>query len=108
VIRRQIVKRDVFCPDETQLLEIGVSKAPPTPLVRPDSVRKHPREALLGVDLGNTLALGIDHPLLASLAIGCGKSKCGLHAPTEFVVAQPGRSGIANGRENCPTEQGSE
>src|SRR5207249_11381047 len=86
--------------------EIGVSKAPPTPLVRPDSVRKHPREALLGVDLGNTLALGIDHPLLASLAIGRAKSKSCLHAPAEFVVAQPSRAGLANGCETCSTQQG--
>ena len=58
IVRRQIVQRNIFCPDETQLLQIGVGEAPSTPLVCPNSVSKHPRQTLLCIDLGNALALG--------------------------------------------------
>ena len=65
----------IFRTDEAQLLQIGIGKAPSTPLVCPDAVSKHARQALLRVDLSNTLALGVEHPLLSTLAIGCRETQ---------------------------------
>ena len=87
IVLRQITQGNIFRSDKAQLLQIGVSKAPTTPLVFPDAVSKHAREALLGVDLCNTFALGVEHPFLSTLSICRCETKGRLNASTKFVIA---------------------
>ena len=77
-----------------------VGEAPAAALVGPHPIGEHARERLLGIDLGDALGLGIEHPLLAPLAVHRRKAKRGLNASAEVLLGQTSRASLANGGED--------
>src|SRR5262249_48000309 len=61
--------------------------------------------SLFGIDLGSALGFGIEHPLLTPIAIDGRETHRRLNAPAEFIIAQPLRAGLANGRENGAAQE---
>src|SRR5262249_17728158 len=85
VVRGEVVERQIFGADKTQLFQIRVRELPPAALVNPCAMRQYASGGVFGRHLPDAFDLGIEHPLLAPIAIGSREPQGRLQAASEFV-----------------------